>query len=356
MSDPRSVSHTPPPPPAHPSSAPYSQGPSSTPPSSNNNLRNTIIVAIITACSSILIYYLTVYLNKDKSSSSDRSANYQDIRQVTINAWTRYVDIDNLYYKSLLLLAKDQSFTGKPDKYLAELFKEANRFKKDAELISTEKNIDPSFALMIKRRLERETESEKEVQQYFDKLKTITAANIPDAAKATQQETVIENYQQYATRLLKTAGAEIESLSKTLTQTYGQPFNPEDVLMYKEYKAAMARNGEETNNLWAVSPPDSSNFARSVNAKSLIGHWTDNGNSINLMKDGKMNYSLLSDEEGTGTWTVENDKLRLDATDTETGEKAIWFFNLSDITANSFTAILNAKPYDTYHLVRMKNK
>jgi hypothetical protein len=353
MSDPRFVSNNPAPP-GHPSSGSYSPGPAATPPSSGNNnqLRNVVIGAIITVCSSVIIYYLTVYMNKGKAESGGSS--YLEMKEATQNAWKRYVDIDNIYYKSILLLAKDNTLTSNLDRYSEEISKEGDRFKKDAEAIMKEKNVDPAFTLMISRRLEREAESNKESNRFYAKLKAISSSNADDSTKLRQLQETMENFQIVATRVLKTAGAEVEALSKTLSQTYGQAFNLDEVLLYKDYKMAMSRTSENSNNLWAVAPPDSSKFAKNVSAKSLTGEWNDNGTSLALLKDGNMKYSMASGDEASGTWKIENDKLRLDVTDTETNRKNVFTFYLSDIAAGSFTAILSSRPYDTYHLVRTK--
>ena len=67
-----------------------------------------------------------------------------------------------------------------------------------------------------------------------------------------------------------------------------------------------------------------------------------------------MNSSLSTGEKYTGSWKIEDDKLRLDMKDTKTQFMLTQFFRIYDLKPDSFMMVLTIKPHVAYHAVRIK--
>jgi|CXWL01.1.fsa_nt_gi hypothetical protein len=323
--------------------------PSPGPPSGNSQTRNIIIGAIATIFASTIVYYLTQYVNNRKSSEA---ASYPEKKEATTNAWRRYVTIDNIYYKNILSLSNDKELLKNLDNYEAETSAETDNFIKDAETLIKEKNIDKTFVAMVNRRLKRERESRDIAAKYYDTLNSIKRSDLSDEEKAKKSIAETTVFFQYAKTLFERAATEIEDLTKTLTETYATPFNPYDVMIYADYKKNISQPEAYTDEGEADS---AANNIESIEAKKLVGNWDDRGNTISLQKNGNMSYRLNSGDTATGKWKIANNKLKIDALSSVTKLKTTWFFNLSNITSNSFTMKLSTQPFDVYNLVRVKN-
>ena len=323
----------------------YYQPPSPHGPSGNTQTRNIIIGAIATVIASTSVYYLTQYINNKKT---DSIPNPIVMKEATTNAWKRYVTMDNIYYKSTVLLANDESVANDPYKRVAEITKEADIFKRDAEEIAKEKNVDPALKTMLTRRVERQTEYIDLVNAFMTNAKNILASKTDEA---TQKKKLLEAFAPVLSSinlLYKKAATEIEELSKTLSATYAITFDPNEVLIYAAYKKGVSDPGL-TN-----GPPNPADFSTHINSKDLIGNWADKDDKISLQKNGSMNSSNPKLGESTGTWKIENDRLRIDAEDKLTKIKYTLIFGLQDITPNSFTMVLTTTPFEVYHAVRQK--
>lgn len=323
--------------------APSSQNSSS----GNTQTRNIIIGAIATIIASTTVYYLTQYVNNKKS---DSAPTYEVKKEATINAWKRYVTIDNIYYKNIIELSTDKELLKNLDNYKAETFAETDNFIKDAEKLIKEKNIDKTLISMVDRRVTREKESRDRTASFYDKLNSIKASNLSDGEKLEKRTAESAAYLQYAKSLFQRSATEVEDLAKALTETYATTFNPYDVMIYADYKKIIqpAIDTEEADS--------TDNYAQNINRQSLIGDWNDNGNKISLQKNGNLSYSLISGDKADGKWKIEDNKLRVDAVSSVTKVKSTWYFNLSNLTGNSFTMKLSVSPFDIYHLTRVSGK
>ena len=315
--------------------------------SGNNQTRNIIIGAIATIIASTSVYYLTQYVNNRKS---DSVPNYLVMKEATTNAWKRYVTMDNIYYKATVMLYKDETMLTDPYKKVAEINKEADIFKKDAGKIAKEKNVDPALITMLSRRIERQTEYIELINAFIANTKTIMATTTGDDA---QKKKIIEAFSPVLAslnRLYKKAATEIEELSKTLTSTYAVPFDLNEVLIYADYKKGI-KNPDI-----AIEAPNPVDFSTQINSKDLIGNWADKDNKISLQKDGSMNSTTPDGEKATGTWKIENDRLRIESISKLSKTKYTLIFGLKNITPNSFTMQLTTTPFDIYNAVRQKDK
>ena len=316
-------------------------------PSGNNQTRNIIIGAIATMLASTTVYYLTQYVNNKKT---DSIPNYLVMKDATTNAWSRYVTMDNIYYKAVKMLSTDQTMQNDPYKYVNEVNKEADIFKKDANKIAKEKNVDPALKTMLSRRTDRQTEYGEILNAFMSNAKVIMATTPGDDA---QKKKIIEASAPVLSSvnlLYKKAANEIEGLCKTLSATYAVPFNPNEVMIYADYKKGVGNLDTST-----VQAPDPDEFSTQINPKDLIGNWADKGNKISFKKDGSMNSTTAYGDEATGTWKIENDRLRIESVNTLTKTKYILIFGLKNITATSFTMQLTTTPFYIYNAVRQND-
>ena len=320
--------------------------PSSSGSSGNTQTRNIIIGAIATIIASTTVYYLTQYVNNRRT---DSIPNPIVMKEATTNAWKRYVTMDNLYYKAVKILSTDQTMQNDPYKYVNEVNKEADIFKKDASKIAKEKNVDPALKTMLSRRIDRQTEYIEILNAFMSNARTIMATTTGDDA---QKKKILEAAVPVlggVNLLYKKAANEIEELSKTLTSTYAVPFNPDEVLIYADYKKGISYPDTAT-----IHVPNPNDFSTHINSKDLIGNWADKDNKISLQKDGSMRSVTTYGDEATGTWKIENDRLRIESVNTLSRIKYTLIFGLKNITANSFTMQLTTTPFDIYNAVRQK--
>src|SRR5687767_6531987 len=131
--------------------------------------RNIIVGVTTTILGSTAVYFLGFH-NKGKGGTK---ASYLEMKESTTRAWRTYVAIDNIYYKNLMSINKDKELILDLDRYKAEMFKEGARFKRDAQNIMKDEDVDKAFVSMMERRFEREKEAEDAITIYIDKLKAI---------------------------------------------------------------------------------------------------------------------------------------------------------------------------------------
>lgn len=325
---------------------PYNPPPPSSGSPGNTQTRNIIIGAIATIIASTSVYYLTQYINNKKSESVP---NYLVMKEATTNAWNRYVTMDNIYYKAAAILSTDPSMLNDPYKHIDEITKEADIFKKDAGKIAKEKNVDPALKTMLARRIDRLSEYTELINTFMTNTKNIIATTTGDEA---QKKKIMEAFSPVLAsinRLYKKAATEIEELCKTLTATYAVPFDPNEVMIYADYKKGIAK--PDTAVAHAPNPAD---FSTHINSKDLIGSWADGGNKITFRKDGSMSSTTPFGEQSEGSWKIENDRLTIVAVNSVSKIKYTLIFGLKDITSDSFTMLLTTMPFDIYHAVRQK--
>jgi hypothetical protein len=320
--------------------------------SGNNQTRNIIIGAIATVIASTTVYYLTQYVNNKKT---DSIPNQLVMKEVNTSAWKRYVSIDNLYYKNLIGLISDEQLAKNIDNYKAELQAETEKFINDAELLIKDKHIDNTFVTMINRRVKRERESTDIRATLIDNIKRINQSKINEREKQKQRFAEVTSFLTHSTRLYKMAANEIEDLSKTLTETYSTRFDPNDVLIYADYK----KSASAADSIRAEVTDSAAYYdAKTVKATAhfLIGNWISENNKISLQENGSVSFSLDYGEEATGSWKIEDNKLRIDALSSVTKTDITWLFYVRNVTPNSFSIKLSTSPFTKSNFTRVKDQ
>ncbi|MEO7983300.1 MAG: hypothetical protein ABI688_04385 [Bacteroidota bacterium] len=342
----------------HPGNPPYNHPPATSPGSSGNNQTRTIIIgAIATIIASTSVYYLTQYINNKKS---DSTPSQLVMKEATTNAWKRYVTMENIYYKAAIGITRgktmaipdeDEGTFALVDKFVNDLAKEAAIFKKDAAKIAEEENVDPALKSMLARRIERQTEFNDMITVFVQKAKTIYSTTKNPALRDKKINTATQVMTAGIKLVYEKAATEVEELSKTLTATYAVTFDPNEVQIYADYKKSISNR-----NALSKAALDTADYTRNIPPKSLVGSWDSHGDKINLLKDNGFDYSLRTGEKMTGTWKIENGKLRMDGVDPATKQKLQWLFLVKDIAADSFTMTLSISPFTSYDFTRVKAK
>lgn len=330
----------------------YNQPPSPSGSSGNNQTRNIIIGAIATVIASTTVYYLTQYVNNKKT---DSAPHHIIVKDANISAWKRYVSIDNLFYKNIIALVSDEQLVKNFDNYKAELQTETDKFIKDAELIIKEKYIDNTFVTMINRRVKREQESTNIRTAFIDNVQKINQSKIDEREKKKKRFAESSSFFNHSVRLYKMAANEIEDLTKTLTETYATRFDPNEVLIYSDYK----KSASAADSIRAEVTDSAAYYdAKTVKANGhlLIGNWISENNKVSLQENGSVSFSLEYGEEATGIWKIEANKLRIDALSSVTKSDITWLFYVRNVTANSFTVKLSTSPFTESNFTRVKDK
>jgi hypothetical protein len=331
---------------APPPAAPVSSG-------SNNHTRNIIIGAVVTVFSSTLIYYLTVFQNKN---NPDSEAGFRRTREVTTDAWKSFLTYENVYTKNLLVYEHDIDKTG-IDQYLAGLKIESEKFQKDLADLSQTKKMDKDLVKAMNRRLENERITFPEAEKFYTNLKKIANSAQSDSLKGAAMIKELDRWNVYYKGLYQTAVNDIGEIAKTLTERYGQPFSMNDFLVVQIMPQRIKTLDSMINVMKGIDPDplgENTGPPEKIDRKQLVGSWKATGENLSLESNGKMSYGLTNGYKATGTWKVENNKLRLDETGGDGKQMSIWIFRVSKVTANSFTMKRDKPPYESYQLTRVK--
>ncbi|HMU45310.1 MAG TPA: hypothetical protein PKC72_03030, partial [Chitinophagaceae bacterium] len=251
-------------------------------------------------------------------------------------------------------ISKDTALANHPLIFKEEIMKESGIFKNDTEEIMNTGDIDASLKAMMKRRIERQNEFEVIMSEFCDKVDVLKKSNFDKAEKTKRTTAYAQKFFNDSKRMYDKGILEIEDICHTLEQTYVQKFDPNDLLVYVDYKESYTSQKDSVSN--SADDETSTKPVTEEEKNYLVGDWDDNGNTISLEKSGAMKYSMASGDNGNGTWKIENNKLRIDSHSNLTQLNYTWYLKLSDIKKNSFTMTLTAKPYDTYHLKRVNTK
>jgi|GEM_PF-3043099 len=321
--------------------------------------RNIIVGVSTTILGSTAVYFLGFH-NKGKGETK---ASYLEMKESTTRAWRTYVAIDNIYYKNLMSINKDKELILDLDRYKAEMFKEGARFKRDAENIMKDKDVDKAFVSMMERRFEREKEAEEAITIYIDKLKAVM--NSVDKPEEKQQQVFKETrtYQSKANGVLERTLNEMEDLAKTLSERYGQPFNLNEIQAYVDYKSGKFKinlntqtGGSTVNNNQGNpgEPKDGNNNSVPPNPEIFPGKWSTTGANIHLKKDGTFFWDVLSTgDKSSGKWEIKDNQLIMFPS-TGSSKLSTWIFNLVVENPNLFTMTLNVEPHNSYQLARIR--
>jgi hypothetical protein len=354
-------------------------------PSPNAAMVRNIIVGVATSViGAATLYFLGI--NKTGQSTSAKVSFYEE-KEATIKGWKSYTTIDNIAYKNVQSVLKDFQNGLQPDNLNSKLeglkenyLKEVHKFQVDVVEILKDQTMDKSFVSLLSRRLDMEKDAEQKLTTYIDNIKAIAIDNtmgMEDKQKRWLKED--QQFQNIARGMLERENTELEGLAKVLNEKFGQVFDLNESIAYKEYKngsfnnnnnrqtdyTTSANNPQQDNNAKPVSnipaqpqntpnqyaANNNNNTNTGLNAGMFGGDWRSEGGTLHLDNQG---FSWQwNDGKGVsqGNWRGDYQKMTLNIT---SGYNAgySWTFILSDLTSNSFTMQLEGYAQYTYHQVK----
>ncbi len=321
--------------------------------------RNIIVGAITTIIGSTAVYFIT----RGKPNPHSDLEVLLMTKESTIEGWKSYVTFENAYAKkSLSLLSDFQTGTMNVEDFTAESQRESNKFKSGIEELITKKNIDKDFIQALKNRLDNENASMPILLKYMHFIKSIRDTNLTDAEKIKALQDESTKWAAQSTGMTDRAITDIEDIAKTLSERYGQTFAMTDFIVYN----FVMRQRDSLNTIKTAKTGTDKTGVRvdtTASAKEVVptstlfvGKWeanSPNGADIDLAKTGKLFWHVLSNGDHiSGTWKFIKDKLYMYPVNDETGKKATWIFELSNVRQNSFTMKLSVTPFNIYNMVR----
>jgi hypothetical protein len=353
-------------------------------PSANAAMVRNIIVGVATSViGAATLYFLGI--NKTGQATSAKVSFYEG-KEATIKGWKSYVTIDNIAYKNVQSVLKDFQNGLQPDNLSSKLeglkesyLKEVHKFQVDVVEILKDQAMDNSFVSLLNRRQDMEKDAEQKLTGYIDNLRTIAADNtmgVEDKQKRLLNED--HQFQNVARGMLERENTELEGLAKVLNEKYGQIFDLNESIAYKEYKSGnnnsdnrqadyttSINNPQQDNSVKPVSnipaqPQNTPNQYAANNttttttgltAGMFAGDWSSEGGTLHLDNQG---FSWQwNDGKGVsqGNWRGDYQKMTLNIT---SGYNAgySWTFVLSNLTSNAFTMQLDGHSEYTYHQVK----
>jgi predicted metal-dependent hydrolase len=315
-----------------------------------NMLRNIIVGVITTVLGSTVVYFLGFH-TKTAGSSADRLLI---TKENTIKIWKSYVTTENLYYQNLMDLKNDMAAKTTTSNYKDELQRfredasnESTKYLNDIESFLKNPDIDESFVSLLKRRMDTEKQTMKIVDKLYEKIDSYQQT-IPAGQEQTQKiNDEINRFSSDSKPIMDRTKTEVTQLSKLLTEKYGQPFDVNDLLIFKNINPTNNTNTGNTSN----TNYGNNNIA--IDPKILEGSWDTPGALITWNADGTFNWNVTGSDQTSGSWRFYNNQLYMyPAASDKVPAGTVWLFNLLNVTQNSFTMQLSTQPYNSYSMTR----
>lgn len=327
--------------------------PQSATPATKIHVRNLLIGGGITIITSTIVFLITQYLKKPETDS------FLATKQITSTAWNSYVGYENIYTNNTLSIGKNPGNVSL-DSILKDMKKESEKFRRDVEDLAKTKKIDNDLKKALNRRLENEKISMPEVEQYYANLNKINNSNATPKEKKDALVAEMTRYSEYTKGFYERAINDIQGIAEVLSKRYDAKFSMSDFIIVQlqpqliktnDSIINILRNIQLDSNGQVITPPATTPVI--VKAKDIIGHWNANGQVFTFEKNGKMTWIIGNGEKVSGTWKIENNKLRLDEVIEGSEKSGYWLFSVSDITENSFIIISEKDNTIGYGLVRI---
>lgn len=331
------------------SSTPVPSPPVSSP--NKINIRNIIIGAIVTVITSTTVYYLTQNLKKPEENS------FATTREATTAAWKSYLAYENIYTKNTLSLSKNTGGLAL-DSLLKTIKKESDKFQKDLIDLASGKKIDKDLIKAMNRRLDNENSSFPVLEQYYKNIDRINKSNGSFKEKKDALVNEMSRYSEFTKGFFERSVNDIQVIAETLSKRYGEEYSMNDFLVVQMEPQIVKTNDSVINVLRNIEFDSTGNVVQKVNPvsvkeKDITGSWDADGQVFTFDKNGKMAWVLGNGEKSAGTWKIEDNLLRLEATLASTRQKGFWRFYVLNITENSFTLVSAKDNTVIYYLVRI---
>lgn len=319
--------------------------------SSSPRARNIIIGSIATIVTSTIIFLITQYLKKPEG---DR---FLSTKEATTSAWNSYVGYENIYSDNSLSISKNPNQVS-PDSILNDFKKESEKFQRDVKDLAASKRIDKDLKKMLERRIENEINSMPALEKYYADIDKINKNNSSQKEKRDALVSAMSRYNEYVKGAYERALNDMQGIADVLSKRYDLKFSMTDFRIVELQPRLIRSNDSVVNMLRNISFDSSGQMISEqpgvpVKAKDIIGNWNSDGAVFSFEKNGKMAWSLPGGQKATGTWTIVDNKLRLDGEINTQKQKGFWLFFVNNITESSLSLISVKDPTLYYDLVRI---
>jgi len=285
-----------------------------------------------TVLASTIVYFLGFH-----SGGPSSAEQMLFTKEATVSAWPNYVATENMFTKNWKTLAANYS-TSRFKNYKDATLEELDKFFNDIKGLITTKDIDPMFLSLLKRRLAAKEQWKNKYKIHLDNFESILN-NVPQDQQVQKLNDELYRFQGEVKDLDERFINEIQDIAKALSDKYHYNFSSSDLLAFKKPDTdTLLNRGRE--------------MATGIDRQSLVGTWLiDQSWYIYHYDDGRL-YMYFTRADGArdstyGTWQLTNNQLYQYATYYfSAGSK--WVYDISGITANSFSMKLTTSPYTAY--------
>ena len=311
------------------------------PQEANNTVRNVIIGVLTTVLVSAIVYFLG--FSKPKPGPSRL-----DVENATVNAWTAYTNLDNIYTRNSVLLMRDIGKFGGYKGVFLETKKESKSFNEKLQKLTEDENIDKDMITVLKRRLRNEETLMPAAEKFYYEMDTIVkiaeakdweVKQLEDSLLACQRK-----YQDQFKGMVDRAITEIEELGKTLTERYHRPFDSDDffIIQIHKYNKDIFTVLQENKN------------KNPLTEEGLAGKWDVSGSTVMIYADSKWSWFVPIDSSMVeGNWNLKKNRLVLNVEKSTKPNKVLsWPFEVLDFTESSMVLRLDTVPNTLYTFVK----
>lgn len=327
---------------------------------SKNVIKNILISVITTVTGAFAVYFLG-FNNKGSGPSK------LETEERTIETWKTLVTIENIYTKNTTILLRDALRLGNFIEAGEESERESKKMVTSLRGLADKPGIDVDLKTLLERRIMDEEAQRPLMKGFYLHLENLVDRAVEekwvDAQMMDSLLTYMNNFNEQNKGLSDRVVADAETLASLLAERYDYPFNVEDFLIVQIVRNKLDVTGllEDEKNKPVVKegkiPGKTGSLGALKNVEKpadyFAGEWNANGAKITFERNGKLSWIVPNeDAHAIGSWKFDDDKLTMNVTNSQTGKKAVWVFNLSGVDEKSFSMVLNKEPYNYYRLVR----
>jgi hypothetical protein len=233
-------------------------------------------------------------------------------------------------------------------------------------ILKDEKEIDKDFVSMLYRAQDNLKDQTKKAKQFFDKLENVIRSKGTLEEKKQRWVQEAQKFMVIGENVEMRAATEAESISKILAERYNQAFDLNELLVYQEYqnKKAGVQQPDNPNtpeqepsnigtNVNPNRPVNEDGASSAIIMKYLSGDWNMNGGVLQLDASGAMYWRFDGKGYTSGTWTVADQMLKMDAINPDTKAKSILICAITNRKPDSFTMTIMSSS-EKYDFTRVK--
>lgn len=326
---------------------------------SKNILKNMLITVATTVLGATAVYFLGFSNKKSGFTKLERE-------EITIDSWKTYVTVENLYTKNSISLLRDVGQYGSFSASYEEMEKESQKFSNSVKNLLAVEGLDNDFISLLERRLDNEQKQLPIGKKIYHEIDSVIQYGVDhDWPAQKTNDTATKRLADHGKRtegMLQRSLADIEDLSKTLSERYDTPFNMNDFILIQVYK-----NGKDPLTFLEMpksatddTDPDHGGVKASNGNESALfskqyftGKWNSNGAVIELSADQKMSWKANATDSTYGTWKLVGDQLVMKAINPKSKKEVEWIFNVANLVQDSFSMMLSKAPFNAYTLTRL---